>query len=802
MNHLRLRRTACVVFVFCSFLVTGCDSDEPPPVGDDDRNCGGRGPCPEGTECQDGRCHGVTSSCCGLDCVACEHYELCTNGVCECQPSLATDDTLCGCSGIDDQPVDCRAGRFPEVCDENYQCACDESFHRQNDEACGCATRLPCPTGHRCQDSDCVCVPALNLENSADCACDGACLGGRTCQAGVCVCPAGETECGQVCLPADTVCCDRGEGVGCGPGFVCDRFVSGATCRPADSIACRDDLGNLLFACAADELCVDAEIGGRTCVDRALEICRNEAGQMTHTCPAESTCLPRGRCLREGETVCGDGLTVCAADRRCENMGQRFVCHSVNEIACHQNGVYVGACQPGERCDFGPLGRWDGCIPEGWASCYDEAHVRTHACPPHLECAQPVADEDDPRPHAGCVQRGEQVCADGETICGADEVCERAVDGMTCRPLAAVPCYGVDGLYLGRCPVGESCQRTGGGFICRPQDTIACYNETGDYTRACRLGERCTLDGVRCVPAESIFCEDGTVCMAGEQCRRSVTGTFMCQPEGTNGCYDDDKAYLGHCPDGQTCERQYSVSEPVLCRPSDVVPCYDRAGFYYGACGIGTVCLPGGDMCLLPSDTVCADRYTVCSAGELCTEVENSSFCRPAESVPCFEEVYGERRIAHWCDSGEVCAQRGPRSWTCRPEDSVACHDASGYLRNVCNAGWSCTRGGECVAPGHTVCGDGVRTCGPGELCQRNSTGRYDCRPEGTTPCFRGGQYRGFCQADDQCVFGRNGALICVPRGDFELCYTNAGGGLYVRHYCYPGWTCSDTTGLYCEREE
>lgn len=180
---------------FCTAGTCACPADQMlcggicRTVASDGAHCGGCFlPCSPTQICADGRC--VASGKC-TDAGECATLESCTAGFCTC-PAPATDCGAAGCVDARSDPANCGA--------------------------CG----AKCGAGAHCADTVCIGVAACP---------DGTgCEAPRGCSGGVCVCPAGTTDCGSAC--ADLLS-DEGHcgacGRTCSEGFVCEA----ARCRKA-----------------------------------------------------------------------------------------------------------------------------------------------------------------------------------------------------------------------------------------------------------------------------------------------------------------------------------------------------------------------------------------------------------------------------------------------------------------------------------------------------------------------------------------------------------------------------------------
>lgn len=797
--------------------LAGCTD---PPV-EPQENCGGRGACAAGIEqCHDGVCKGIVSEHCGAVPVACAPHERCTDFACECDPMHEQSDELCGCGGPGEQPLDCTAQRVVGVCLDG-QCVCDEARHVGDPLACGCPLPEVCAPDEYCGGGVCRCDPQAHGDTPDNCGCQGPCPPGYTCDGGSCICPEGHRLCGGVCVVADAECCDEADGSQCQAGWVCEDTPGGARCRPQDSQACRmPDNGAYVSFCVEGTQCHPSAEGGMTCVDtQRFEACVNGDHQVTHLCPIDTPCLPpaalaqllasgpRGRlhpalvdgCRPEGYTLCRDDQTICLPGDACIEVAAGFVCRSTERDHCvDEGGRYVASCGVGEECVNDPDGSWVGCHPVGWAPCHGPDNRYSHSCPPGKSCA---ARQDDPGAGAlavGCVDPGDVVCPDGRTVCTAGDECvfDHEERWICMRP-GAERCFDALNRYVGSCPTGRVCQPTADGFECRPADSTICEDGNGRYLRYCPAGQQCARGGQQCVPGDAVVCEDGTPCPAGHVCLPIEGGRTVCMPPDARACHvsrtGGPPANIGFCGADTVCEVIQGGAD-FVCRPEREPACRDLVGRFIGTCPEGMTCLRGQRRCVLPeSDVVCPDHQTVCAPGQRCSDELGHWVCRPEDAVPCYENGPTGTRVAHWCNSGEVCAASGAGRWACHPEGQIACYDYEGWFVRTCNPGQKCyANGTECIPETWEVCADGVTLCLPGSACRHEGLGRWECQPDDTKGCYWRGEYRGFCQPDDRCIFDRLGNVSCMPEGEgFTLCAEiSPSGRVSVNHYCFPGWEC------------
>src|SRR5579872_4049697 len=316
-----------------------------------------------------------------------EHCSVCEPcvGIDTCCPpdgcvNVRTDDRHCG---VCDNP--CTADKF---CMDGH-CVCRPPKGPCGDECCD-PNETCCREG--CRD--------LQTDNNSCGTCDNACIGGKTCQNGQCVCPAGRDPCGNVCCGPGETCCPDGcrnlntDDNNCGTcGYPC---TGGKTCQ-----------NGLCFCPARRNPCGSVCCGpGETCCPdgcRNLNTDDNNCGTCGYPCTGVKTCqngvctCPSGRatcgsiCCGPSETCCGGTCTNTMTDfSNCGGCGQP--CHSPEAVIC-KNGIC--SCRPG-WVDCGDCC----CMPVG-ATCCDPANG--HYCPPGKECCG-----------AGCCPEGQNCCRSEE----------------------------------------------------------------------------------------------------------------------------------------------------------------------------------------------------------------------------------------------------------------------------------------------------------------------------------------------------------------------------------------------------
>jgi hypothetical protein len=283
--------------------------------------------------CRDRRCHGCCSD---ADCGG----NVCDLGTCSdcprnqrlCRGGCIAEDACCG-------DGECGGGR---VCIDGV-CACGpdrqlcEGVCIANDACCGtdCPIETCTPeTCNGCCDGDaCREGDGQNFCGRGGVAC-ASCGRGQVCDAGECVCPSGQRQCGDRCIP-ETDCCTDGDcepcetcaGGACTGGCLDGEVCDGGTCICASGNLCAGACCGTGQRCGASDSCIDVDCSAGGCeqVTCVPDIC------------ADSTCCS-GSAVCSGVTTSG---LCCAA-------GLAAFC--ICESAPGAGDGRIGCCTPGGDC--------------------------------------------------------------------------------------------------------------------------------------------------------------------------------------------------------------------------------------------------------------------------------------------------------------------------------------------------------------------------------------------------------------------------------------------------------------------
>ena len=382
-------------------------------------------------------------------------------------------------------------------------------------------------------------------------------------------------------------CFANGEADPANPCAACLAVVSRVAFTPNDAASCDDG-----SACTQDDACVAGACVGAPldCDDGdpcTLDACDEESGACAST-PAPALC-GQDPCAEPSLRAACDDANPCTADGctpwvGCVHAPVAGDCDDAD--ACTTGDTCVaGACAGAEAvdCDDDDLCTIDVCRAEG--GCV------------HTSIATLCADDNpctDERCDAaqGCVYPFNAVPCDDANACTANDTCAGGaclgapVDlndlnpctDDACDPLAGVthtpnvaPCDDASA-----CTLGDTC----GGGVCHPGlAPLACDDRNG-----------CTDD--RCEPAvgcvftpNTLACEDGSACTAGDTCADGVCLGAAVDCDDANACT------LDRCDPATGCAHALIASN--ACRPTITVTSPARGATLQGVTGAATVTVSG-----------------------------------------------------------------------------------------------------------------------------------------------------------------------------------------------------------------
>ena len=240
-------------------------------------------------------------------------------------------------------------------------------------------------------------------------------------------------------------------------------------------------------------------------------------------------------------------------------------------------------------------------------------------------------------------------------------------DGQCIAGVAPVYCCESD-----ECPAGEQCQsgRTGEMGRCEPERECrtACDCEPG-------LG---CFDGQCIAGFAPVFCCEGDVCPAGQQCQHETGRMDRCERDCVEHawlCNDDDPTGLRGCREGRECKCTASCPLCEDCGPNACVT-PDTPTPY--SCNDDGSCARDGDKCIcLSSCPACDD----CAKQVCVPSCEDDPMCRKRLTM-------SQRRINRVIDKANSC---NTNDQCVRVETSTGCQGTCGayvnrrYARRVQN---------------------------------------------------------------------------------------------------------------------
>ncbi|MDP3274902.1 MAG: hypothetical protein Q8Q09_06860 [Deltaproteobacteria bacterium] len=593
------------------------------------------------------------------------------------------------------------------------------------------ATRMctpgPCRLGQtQCPGDVVTCVdtgPAMAGASCAGglCSAAGACVAcvdgaacdnpAEGCEQGVQRCVGGVATCAMPFVP-------KLDGTVCATGFCAagrcamPTCVVGRACRPMGN-ACRQGLESCPAGPAGASVCTDtgAESAGVAC--GGTNVCDGTGSCGAPTCVPGGACSPVGNMCQRGVVSCPMGAggpvtctpmgnvaagTGCGGANICDGMGLCVAPTCVAGGACLPGG---NACRMGQdTCPMGPLGPVT-CAPMGNVAA-GTGCGGTNICDGMGMCIAPTCTVGMP------CNPGGNVCALGSTLCPMGPA-----GAPTCNPTGSEAagtscggmnvCNGTGGCVAPTCMIGMACNP--GGNVCvlgsntcpaGPLGAGVCAM-TGNVGAGTPCGGANVCDGAgTCGP---VTCTVGAACNPGGNV--CALGSTLCPmgPGGPPTCNPTGSAMVGtSCGGTNVCNGSGSCVAPT--------------------CMIGMACNPGGNVCVLGSNT--------CPAGPLgagvCAMTGNAgtNIACPSMGVAFCD---GAGTCVTQCTPGGACSLNngcrvGTNSCTAGPPSTPVCDQ--GLSNTAC--GTAC--GGANVCDGMGSCGPppcvGGALC-PSPVCQRNT---------------------------------------------------------------------------------
>ena len=674
--------------------------------------CGGAcvsdGECPWGFHCADAttvddievtQCVAEAGVCpCTSKSVALAHWTPC--GV-ENQWGTCHGKRVCGESGLTDCDALVPAMETCNGIDDDCDGEIDEPVLDEGDYVNVCNDDNPCTEDNCMGESGCQYVS----QDGGECMDGDACTIGDHCQTGVCL-----------GTPID---CDDGNPC---TDDACDGL--GGCLYESNYVPCDDDDPCTLGDQCADEICTGTTVPC-DCQEDGDCAALDDGDLCNGTLMCELAQVPY-KCVIDPMTVVEcpqpEGNSAICKQSHCDSAtGQ---CSFVPANEGHP-------CDEGDFCTIGDKCQQGECAPGVSANCNDGNPCTDDSCDSGTGChndpnTQPCQDGD-----ACTVSDG---CAGGQCVPGPAPDCD---DGNVCTDDSCDPALGCKHVSAGPLPCDD-------GNACTTGETCVDAKCVGSVPVDCLDGNPCTDDS--CDPAQgctyglnSLPCDDGDVCTAGEKCENGAcAGGIGVNCNDGNPCTDDScDAALGcaHHPNQAPCFDLDLCTIGDHCAEGLCVPGEQQAACEDDNPCTTDSCEPDSGCLHSPVDGACDDG-NACTIGETCTDgkcvgsvpvecvdenVCTDDSCDPAlgcihtlNNAPCDDDdacTMGEK-----CDTG---ACQGGASVNCN--DGNACTDDScdvqagcQHFANIlpCEDGSVCTLGDtcgnkECLSGQSVVCDDG-----------------------------------------------------------------------------------------------
>ena len=790
----------CIVADTCN---TGrCDDGKCIEVPANGLPCDDGDPCTADDECADGICTGTSLICddgnpCTTD--ACRHDD----GACQFLPreGPCDDGSLCTTGDF------CQDGHCVGqglACDDGNPCTVDSCAEG------GCVSTiqdlLVCNDQNMCTQND-RCYEGVCMGDEIDCQSQSPCTKGTCDQAtGLCIyayLDGVSCDDGNSCTLEDLCMegvCNGGTIHSCDDGNPCTTdscdAVSGCSHLPAD-LPCDD--GN---PCTQDDSCSQG-----ICFAGVAKNCQDG-----NACTIDVCDLDTGLCLHEAASwSCNDGnicttMDVCKAG---ECVGEPVDCDDGNPCTIGTCTVDVGCvfapvgapCDDANPCTLGDLCQGGLCIPG--------------AGKPNCDDGVPCTDDSCDVVSGSCLHLPNQAACDDGNSCTAGDHCAagKCLPGDTgaCQCSSEADCLPFDD--------GDACN---GVVHCaldvwppkcavEPGSVVDC---SGVFDTQCRSAQCQPASGLCLLTdmADGTSCDDGNPCTTGDQCQKG-----LCVPPGMVDCNDLNPCTVEACDPESGCVYQANslpCDDGSICTLGDLcvggncvgVPKHCEDG---NPCTTG-ICLPDSGLCAFPAVPGSCNDENPCTVNDHC--VVGVCFGNPADcddANPCTADACdGEDGCVHTvvggsCDDGNACTGLDQCAGGKCKGLGIICNDQNPCTDDLCDPtvgclhptnSASCSDGDFCTYGDHCVDGDcsGLPlSCDDGNPCTANSChSQAGCLIENLfVPCDDGSM----CTVGDWCIEGVCNAgppVVCDDSNPCTIDSCDPSTGLCI--YGNTGWPCDD----------
>jgi len=482
--------------------------------------------------------------------------------------------------------------------------------------------------------------------------------------------------------------------------------------------------------------------------------------------PCTGAACVAGKCAFPAQAgACDDG-DACSLDDKCEDGGckpgkakdcddgEPCTSDSCKAGACQQVAI-PGPCSDGNGCTEGDQCKAGKCAPGAAKACDDKNPCTADGCDPG---------------GGNCTAAPNQATCDDGNPCTVADACA----GSACQPGSPKPCDD-----------GQPCTDDG------------CNAKTG----ACQHG------------ANSLSCEDGSLCTVGDKCQGGA-----CVPGGSKPCDDGNPCTLDACdPAVGTCS---STAQAGGCDDSN--PCTE------GDLCAGGKCLPGvakpcddGDPCTTDGCSAATGACTalpIVGCGGNCKAASDCNDQNPCTDDACNNGKCGATANAKPCDDKNPCTiEDACLGGLCKASKPKPCDDQNPCTDDACDA-----KSGACTSQANQAscsdndpctladaCQNGKCTggkplaCNDGKLCTDDSCDKAtgSCKTAANSlPCDDGKA----CTVGDKCADGSctaGGPKACDDANPCTTDQCDAGSG--ACQFTANSATCNDgdacTLGDVCQ---